>query len=114
MMKPALGVLVLALVVGAVAFAAGKATVSDAKSTSQHLQSTDTANPTKAPALASTSAIPALRKPKPAAPSSTGSTSSPSTPAAPSGPTTPAPGPSGGGGGGTGGTNNETPGAGEF
>jgi hypothetical protein len=120
MTKPVVGVLALALVVGGLAFAIGKATVSDAESPSQEAQGTETLSPAKAPALASTGAVPALRTPKPtAAPSpdsSSDSSSSPSIPAPPSGTGTPDTGGSGGGGGGggSGGTTNETPGAGEF
>jgi hypothetical protein len=121
MMKPVVGVLALALVVGGLAFAIGKATVSDANSPSQQqVPSTEMGGPTKAPALASTGAIPALRTPKPAtspgADSDSGSTSSPNVASPPSGAVTPdtGGGGGGGGGGGSGGTTNQTPGVGEY
>jgi hypothetical protein len=124
MMKPVVGVLALALVVGGLAFAIGKATVSDAKSPSQQqVPSTEMGSPTKAPALASTGAIPALRTPKPAtspgadSDSDSGSTSSPNVASPPTGAVTPDTGGSGdggGGGGGSGGTPNQTPGVGEY
>ena len=125
-MKPVFGLIGLALLAGVLAFGVGKATAPDAKQESQEAVSTQTADPVRAPALASTGSIPALRAPQEEQAStsssstqgtgdSSGTTSGGSVGGTTGGGTTGG-GTTGGGtgGGDSGGTNNGNPGAGEF